>query len=106
MLLSRLHTYTRSVPATQLLPPPQTLAPPPPQTSPVGQLMPLLQSITLPQPSVAMPQLKPCWAHVVGTHVVPQTPFCGFAPPPHTWFAGQLPQSMVLPQVSPCMPHS
>src|SRR5690348_2371017 len=106
MLLLRAHTYTSSVPAAQLLLPPQTLGPPPPQTSPAGQVVPPLQSSTLPQPSVAMPQLKPCWAHVLGTHVVPQTPFCGFAPPPHCSFAGHEPQSMVLPQPSLHMPHA
>ena len=51
--------------------------------------------MTWPQPSVAMPQLKPCWAHVLDMHAsVPQTPVCGFKPPPHTWFVEHMPQSI------------
>ena len=37
---------------------------------------------------------------------VPQTPFIGFAPPPHTWLVGHVPQSMVSPQPLPCMPQA
>ena len=82
------------------MPLPHWLAPPAPHTLPAGQVP---QSIVLPQPSVAMPQLKFWLVHVFMAQVDTHWPGMLFAP--HVSPLGQLPQSMVPPQVSPCMPH-
>src|SRR5580693_9452470 len=81
------------------------LTPPPPHVAGATHVAP--QSMMLPHVSVAMPQVKPCSAQVLGMHVTtaPQTPVMGVAPPPHTWPEGQVPQLIELPQVSPWLPQ-
>jgi hypothetical protein len=54
---------------------------------------------TLPQPSLAIPQSKPCSVQVFGVQITPHTP------PMHVSLPGHEPQLMMLPQPSPCMPH-
>jgi hypothetical protein len=68
------------------------------------------QSSVLPQPSLTNPQFQPCCAQLTGAHAsmpgpgVPHTP--GVPPPPHVAGAVQVPQSMMLPQPSPCTSQS
>ena len=66
---------------------------------------PALQSMMLLQPSVAMPQLKPCDAHVFGMHTGAPHLFA-IPPPPHEVPVGHVaPQSIVLLQPSLTSPQ-
>ncbi len=86
----------------QVVPAPHTFGPAAPHTSVPGQVP---QLMTLLQVSVAMPQLKPCCAHVWGLQVgVPQTPFT-LLPPQVIWLPVQVPQSCRPMQPSLCMPQ-
>jgi hypothetical protein len=81
---------------------PQTLGfPPPPQVSaPVH----VPHASIPPQPSDCAPQLKPSFAHVVGTQAtLPH--WLGVPPPPHVWVSLQLPQSSIPPQPFDCVPQ-
>ena len=81
---------------------PQTFACVAPQVSPVAQVP---HSSIPPQVSVALPQVKPCEAHVLGVHDGCPHTFC-FPPPAHVSGAVQVPQSCRLPQPSDAMPQS
>jgi hypothetical protein len=89
--------------------------PAPPHVCPVGQLPQLISS---PQPSVVMPQLKPCLVQVSGAQLVdpvvpvpePHTP--PEPPPPHVVPLEHRPQfkrpphpSLTVPQLTPMLAH-
>jgi hypothetical protein len=94
--------------ATPLFPP-QMLAPPPPQNCGLVQVPQLMRP---PQPSAAWPQFWPAGHVVAGTQGTPPSGFSPVLPPhwlkpppPQNWDAGQVPQSMTLPQPSPVEPQ-
>jgi hypothetical protein len=73
---------------------------PNPQTWPLRHLP---QSITPPQPSLAIPQSKPCWAQVFVGHVQPHTFGVPVAPqgsPASFSHGGHAPHSIVPPHPS------
>ncbi len=82
--------------------PPQTLGVPPPPQVWGGLHVPQLR--VLPQPSPAVPQLKPSPWHVAGVHP-PKPQTLGVPPPPHVSGDAQVPQLSVPPQPSAAVPQ-
>ncbi len=114
---------THACAPASLRPPPASLMPPssaPPHRSgpPPPQKLPPLhavdpQSMMFPQLSSALPQSKPRSLQDFDVHETtpPSAALFGFPhllnpPTPHFSSVGHEPQSMVLPQPSPLMPHS
>ena len=77
-------------------------SPPPPQVVPVGQAAPPPQLTRPPQPSATAPQFCPEGQVASGTQADDPPQTLGVPPPPHVAGAVQVPQSMMLPQPSPC----